>query len=235
MNGSIDFSDPKYHAKPPQSAVTAEASKLADLDAKYRDAQRDAEELRRLKATPLPQAPKTPAQQAAEAYGNKRAMVLGEQSAKKEFSLPRMRDTAQRALNEGAALLKHPGFEAAVGMPNPFKGGFGVGTFPGSSARDFTTALDSVKRGAFMQAYEQLRGSGSISGPEGIAATEALANMNASTSEVQFKRELQRFMNIVASGMKVAEKQSRMGATPFSYDQLAAEKQRRAAAKGVKK
>ena len=234
MAGS-KFSDPKYHAKPPQSAVTAEASKLADLDAKYRDAQRDAEELRRLKATPLPQAPKTPAQQAAEAYGNKRAMVLGEQAATKEFSLPRMRDISQRALNEGVNLLKHPGFEAAVGMPNPFKGGLGVGTVPFTPARDFNNALDSVKRGAFMQAYEQLRGAGAISGPEGIAATEALANMNTATSEVQFKRELQRFMNIVASGMKVAEKQSRMGAAPFSYDQLAAEKQRRAAAKGVKK
>jgi hypothetical protein len=234
MAGS-KFSDPRYHAKPSQSAATAEASKLADLQAKYDKAERDAEDLRRLKATPLPQAPKTPAQQASEAYGNKRAAVLGEQAATKEFSLPRMRDISQRALDEGVNLLKHPGFEAAVGMPNPFKGGLGVGTVPFTPARDFNNALDSVKRGAFMQAYEQLRGAGAISGPEGIAATEALANMNTATSEVQFKRELQRFMNIVASGMKVAEKQSRMGAAPFSYDQLAAEKQRRAAAKGVKK
>jgi hypothetical protein len=59
--------------------------------------------------------------------------------------------------------------------------------------------------------------------------------MNAATSEVQFKRELQRFMNIVASGVKVAEQQSRMGVSPFTYDQLAAERQRRAAAKGTKK
>jgi hypothetical protein len=234
MAGS-KFSDPRYHAKPPQAATTAEATRLADLEAKYDKAERDAEELRRLRATPLPQAPKTPAQQAAEAYGNRRATVLGEQAATKEFSLPRMRDISQRALDEGVNLLKHPGFGAAVGMPNPFMGGFGVGTVPGTPARDFNSALNSVKRGAFMQAYEQLRGAGAISGPEGIAATEALANMNTSTSEVQFKRELQRFMNIVASGMKVAEKQSRMGAAPFSYDQLAAEKQRRAAAKGVKK
>jgi hypothetical protein len=208
---------------------------MADLQAKYDKRQRDALELARLQATPLPQAPKTPAQQAAEAYGNRRAMVLGEQAATKEFSLPRMRDISQRALNEGVNLLKHPGFEAAVGMPLPYLGGFGIGTLPYTPARDFNNALDSVKRGAFMQAYEQLRGAGAISGPEGIAATEALANMNTGTSEVQFKRELQRFMNIVASGMKVAEKQSRMGISPFSYDQLAAEKQRRAAAKGVKK
>jgi hypothetical protein len=234
MNGSINFNDPKYHAKPTQAATTAEATRLADLQAKYDKAERDRVELERLRATPLPQAPKTPAQQATEAYGNKRAMVLGEQAATKEFSLPRMRDISQRALDEGVNLLKHPGFEAAVGMPNPFKGGLGVGTVPFTPARDFNNALDSVKRGAFMQAYEQLRGAGAISGPEGIAATEALANMNTATSEVQFKRELQRFMNIVASGMKVAEKQSRMGAAPFSYDQLAAEKQRRAAAKGGK-
>ena len=234
MAGS-KFSDPKYHAATPKAAVTAEASDLADLRAKYDKADRDRLEFERLRNTPLPQAPKSAMQQANEAYGNKRAMVLGEQAATKEFSLPKMRDISQRALDEGVALLKHPGFEAAVGMPNPFMGGLGVGTVPFTPARDFTNALDSVKRGAFMQAYEQLRGAGAISGPEGIAATEALANMNTSTSEVQFKRELQRFMNIVDSGMKVAEKQSRMGVSPFSYDQLMAEKQRRAAATGVKK
>jgi len=234
MAGS-KFDDPKYHVPTPKAATTAEATDLAILNAKYQQAERDRLELERLRATPLPQAPKTPAQQADEAYGNRRATVLGEQAATKEFSLPRMRDISQRALDEGVNLLKHPGFGAAVGMPNPFMGGFGVGTVPGTPARDFNSALNSVKRGAFMQAYEQLRGAGAISGPEGIAATEALANMNTSTSEVQFKRELQRFMNIVASGMKVAEKQSRMGVSPFSYDQLTAEKQRRAAATGVKK
>ena len=119
-------------------------------------------------------------------------------------------------------------------MPNPFRGGLGVGTVPGTSARDFSNALESVKRGAFMQAYESLKGSGAISGAEGTAATEALANMQTSTSESQFKTELQRFMNIVANGVKVARQQSRMGASPYTYDQLMAEKQRRAAAKGGK-
>jgi hypothetical protein len=235
MNGSIDFNDPKYHAPTPKAATTAEASDMADLQAKYDKRQRDALELARLQATPLPQAPKSAMQQAVEARAVSRGTVLGKNAAEAENKLPSMRAISQRALNEGAALLKHPGFEAAVGMPLPYLGGFGIGTLPYTPARDFNNALDSVKRGAFMQAYEQLRGSGSISGPEGVAATEALANMNTSTSEVQFKRELQRFMNIVASGMKVAEKQSRMGISPFSYDQLSAEKQRRAAATGVKK
>lgn len=234
MAGS-KFSDPKYHAKPSQAATTTEATRLADLQAKYDKAERDRLELERLKATPLPQAPKSPTQQAAEAYGNKRAAVLGEAAATKEFSLPKLRDISQRAITEGVELLKHPGFEAAVGAPNPFKGGFGVGTVPWSPARDFTNALNAVKKGAFMQAFEQLKGAGAISGPEGQSATEALANMETATSETQFKRELQRFMNIVASGTKVAEQQSRMGVSPFTYDQLAAESQRRAAAKGAKK
>jgi hypothetical protein len=234
MSGS-KFSDPKYHAKPSQSAVTAEASKLADLQAKYDRAERDRVELQRLKATPLPQAPKTPAQQADEAYRTRRASVLGESAATKEFSLPKLRSISQQALTEGSNLLKHPGFEAAVGAPNPFKGGFGVGTVPWTPARDFTNALNAVKKGAFMQAFENLKGAGAISGPEGQSATEALANMSTATSEVEFKRQLQRFMNIVANGVKVAEQQSRMGVSPFSYDQLAAERQRRTTAKGAKK
>ena len=234
MAGS-KFSDPKYHAKPTQAANTAEATDLAILQQKYRQAERDRVELERLRATPLPQAPKSATQQAAETRAVQRATVISKNAAEKEFSLPNMRAISQRALDEGAALLKHPGFEAAVGMPNPFMGGFGVGTVPYTPARDFNNALNAVKKGAFMQAFEQLRGAGAISGPEGASATEALANMDTATSETEFKRQLQRFMNIVATGTKVAEKQSRMGISPFSYDQLAAEKQRRAAATGVKK
>lgn len=234
MGEKVNFGDARYHAAPPKAATTAEQASLAALQAKYLQTQREAEELRRLRQTPLPQAPKGAQQQASEAYQNRRAQVLGESAAAKEFSLPKLESVARQALGEGANLVRHPGFTAAVGMPNPFRGGLGVGTVPGTSARDFSNALESVKRGAFMQAYESLKGSGAISGAEGTAATEALANMQTSTSESQFKTELQRFMNIVANGVKVARQQSRMGASPYTYDQLMAEKQRRAAAKGGK-
>ena len=234
MGGSINFNDPKYHAPAPRAATTAEQTDLATLQAKYLQLKREQEELDRLRKTPLPQAPKGPQQQAAEAYGTTRASELGKGAAQKEFSLPKLETIAQQAIKEGSNLLKHPGFEAAVGAPNPFKGGFGIGTLPYSSARDFTNALNGVKKGAFMQAFESLKGAGAISGPEGQSATEALANMDTATSESEFKRQLQRFLDIVANGTKVARQQARMGVSPFTYDQLMAERQRRAAAKGGK-
>lgn len=226
---AIDFSDPRYHAAPSAAAMTAEQK--AEADALYRQAQLDAlrQQYGRTEKTPLPQAPKTPSQQATEAYQQRRAGVLGESAAKVEFGLPKLETLAKRAISEGSALVKHPGFTAAVGMPNPFKGGFGVGNI--GPAGDFVNALKGVKSKAFMNAYEALKGAGAIGEKEGAAATAALANMETATTENEFKRQLQSFLDVVADGVKVARQQARMGASPFTYDQLMLEKQRRAAGK----
>ena len=230
MGEKINFNDPRSRAAPPKAATPAEQMDLATLQAKYLQQQRDAEELRRLRQTPLPQAPKTASQLSNEAFLTARSSKLGADVGLTESKLSKLETSARRAIEEGAALVKHPGFSAAVGMPNPFKGGFGIGNIPGSPAGDFANTLRGVKKGAFMQAFENLRGSGAISEKEGDAATQAIANMETATSEGQFKTELQRFLNIVADGVQVARQQSRMGASPFTYEQLMAERQRRARA-----
>lgn len=206
---------------------TQQASDLADLSKKYADAERQRLEIDRLRSTPLPQAPKSGAQQARETMQTTRAQEIAKASAAKEFSLPKIEADARRALQQGSALVKHPGFEATVGLPNPFRGGLGVGTVPGTTARDFTNALDRAKAGAFMQAFESLKGGGAISEREGEAATRALAAMETSTSEGEFKSALQQYMDIVATGVQTARKQAGMGSSPFSYEALMREKQRR--------
>jgi len=212
------------------SKTVPERQNLADLQKKYLDIEAERLRLQQARENP-PQKPKTVAQQVREATALKRANIIGEKSATAEAGLPKAEMTAKTALTQLGSLMKQPGFEAAVGLPNPFRGGLGVGTIPGTSARDFTNALEKVKAGSFLQAIEALRGTGAISEAEGKAATAALNNMSTSTSENEFKRNAQEYASVITNGLNVGRKTARLGSTQFSYDQLKAEQERRKAGK----
>jgi hypothetical protein len=208
------------------------AEEKARQDAALRAAQlaKLIQEYNRTNQTPLPQPPKSPQQLAADAAAQRRGQVLGEEAAKKEFSLPQTEQTAREALSLASKLQRHPGFEAAVGMPNPFKGGFGLFNIPGTPAADFANMSKQARSKTFMAARESLKGAGQVTDFEGQKAENALAAMNSATSESEFKRAMQDYVDAIAAGVQIARKQSRMGASPFTYDQLMAEKARRAAA-----
>lgn len=227
----IDFSDRRYHALPPAAAVTEEQKSLADLNAKYDEAARNRLDMDRLRRTPLPEAPKSIATREMEARRLNRANVIGTESAKAEFNLPAVEATATDARKNLRALMGHPGFSAAVGMPDPFSGGFGFGTVFGSKARGFVNRLDQLKGGAFLQAFEALKGAGAISEIEGTKATTALARMSTATSEEDFRTAAADFDSVVAKGVTVARSKARMGGLPFSKAQIVAEQERRAAAR----
>jgi hypothetical protein len=189
--------------------------------------------LDRLLATPIPEAPKSRAQKAAEAVALAEANVLGAKSAEQKMALPGLETTVAAAFKGAKDLMAHPGFEATVGMPNPFKGGFGpFGTVRGTPARDFQTLLDTYTSKLFPAAVATLRGTGPISNIEGIKALEALANLPTGTSEAEFKRQLQTSVDTLANEVEVARKKASMGGSPFTYEELMREKRRRAEMKG---
>jgi hypothetical protein len=218
--------------------ATAQAKSLADLQKTYADIdaqrRRDAMEqarLDRLLATPLPEAPKPAVQKTREAMMMKRGEVIGAKAAEQEFALPSVEQSVSRAFQSAQELLKNPGFEAATGMPNPFKGGFGIGNIPGTPAGDYATALKGTMSEAFKPAFEALKGAGAISEFESKSALAGLANLGTDMSEAQFKRELQKYVDKLATGLDVARKQAAMGGSPFTYEDLMREKRRRAAMK----
>lgn len=186
-------------------------SSAADLESKYLQMEKEKAELARLRQTPIPQPAQpreTPGEKAQAAYLNEMATATG----KMDFSMPKLRSTVKRALSEGSQLVKHPGFEAAVGMPNPFRGGLGpLGTVRGTSARGFKDRLDQAQGGAFLNAFEALKGAGAITETEGQKATVALSRMNAASSESEFKSALQDYMNVVAEGYRTARSQVQRG------------------------
>jgi hypothetical protein len=226
-------------ASPAGQPTLRERKTLADLEGEY--ARRDAERQRldlerrrvaRMEATPLPEAPKPAVQRTREVMMETRGKVIGEKAAAQEFSLPKIEQSVGRAFQSAQELLAHPGFEAATGMPNPFKGGFGVGEVPGTPAGDYTTALRGAAAEAFVPAFEALKGAGAITEKEGQAAQAALANLGTGMSEAQFKRELQKYVDKLGAGLEIARKQAGMGGSPFTYDDLMREKRRREAMKG---
>lgn len=191
--------------------------------------QRQAEELARLRQTPPPQAPKPLAERESETRRINRAGIVGTEAGKAEFNLPNAEQNAMAARQKLRQLMGHSGFSAAVGAPNPFQGGLGFGTIPGTPARGFTTMLEQLKGGAFLQAIESLRGTGAISGPEGDKATSAIIRMSTATSEEDFRAAAADFDSTIEKGLAVARQKARMSGLPYSYEQLKAEQERRAA------
>ena len=95
----------------------------------------------------------------------------------------------------------HPGFESVVGatiVP-------GLRFVEGSDSAGFASLLDQIKGGAFLQAFETLKGGGQITELEGKTATQAITRLNKAQSEAEFvkaARELQGVVRDVAKRAK---------------------------------
>jgi len=109
-------------------------------------------------------------------------------------------------------LLAHPGFSTAVGIGNE------ITRFApsGSEPRNFLTRLDQLKGGQFLQAYQTLKGGGQITEVEGKKATEAIARMNATSSEAEFKQAVKDFADVIRAGMSRAQNQAQGNFAPVN-------------------
>jgi hypothetical protein len=160
------------------------------------------------------------------------AKTLGQTIAKDKVvraaQLPKVLDTAEMTLrevddligkrDEKGNLLKgekpHPGFETAVGfsfLP-------GARFVPGAPAADFQARFDQVKGGAFLQAFETLKGGGSITNVEGDKGTAALNRMSLAQSEKEFVQAAREFQDVVRTGVARAKKMSGGSATAGGGD-----------------
>lgn len=215
--------------------TSREKETIADIAARYAaiDASRAAAanalaSAERTRNMPIPEGPKNIARKVRETSALANAAEMAKASTAARTSLPDVEDQARIAFSRAASLVKHPGFEAAVGMPNPFKGGFGVVEVPGTPAFDFASELEKSQAGAFTNAFQTLKGAGAISEAEGKAATAALANVRSSTSEQQFKKNLQEYVDILKMGVDRARRKADFQPVPYSRESLLAEKQLRA-------
>jgi hypothetical protein len=95
----------------------------------------------------------------------------------------------------------HGGFEGVVGAGIP-----GVRFIQGTQAAGFDALLEQVQGGAFLKAFNDLRGGGAITQPEGEKATIALTRVNRAQSEIEFVKAAREFVEILRNGIKNADK-----------------------------
>lgn len=146
---------------------------------------------------PLPAAA-DPDLQARLAAARARGTAEGEAAGKAQSDLPRASAQSDELLRLTDELLAHPGLEQAVGTSSVL----GVQRIPGTSARDFMVRLDQIKGKQFLEAFGALKGSGAITETEGKKATEAIARMDTSTSEPEFRRAVRDFQDVVRAGLE---------------------------------
>lgn len=94
----------------------------------------------------------------------------------------------------------HPGFSQAVGAGIP-----GLKYVPGTSVADFNARLEEIQGGAFLEAYNTLKGGGSITEVEGKKATAAITRMSTAQSEKEFKTAARDFQSVLRKGIDRAK------------------------------
>lgn len=116
--------------------------------------------------------------------------------------LPLVEETANRTISYIDELMKHPGLEAGTGLSSMFP------VIPGSERADFEARKAQLVGGAFLQAYQELKGGGQITEIEGQKAEQSLARMESALSKKDFREALQDFRSVVDAGRKRAKKRA---------------------------
>lgn len=147
---------------------------------------------------PAAQDPNLQAQIAGSKSG---ATVAAKDAAESTIELPKVVAQGEEAVKLVDDLLKAPGFEQAVGGSRML----GVQKIPGTDAYDFDVRLNQLKGKQFLQAFETLKGGGQITEVEGKKATEAIARMDAASTEKEFTKAAREFQDIIKQGVERAK------------------------------
>lgn len=122
-------------------------------------------------------------------------------------------DSASDALGVIDKALKHPGLSAATGLSGKIDP---RNYIPGTDAKDFQIVLDQVKGGAFLSAFQSLKGGGAITEVEGKKAEDAIARLNRAQSTGEFTSALNDYKSVLQRGLSRA--QGNLGGATGSFD-----------------
>ncbi|MBX8827445.1 hypothetical protein [Ochrobactrum sp. SFR4] len=124
--------------------------------------------------------------------------VVGKAQGEAFTSLPSDLARGEQTIADIDTLLSHDGLSAIVGPADQYRPNWTMG----ASGRDALTYLKKLQGGAFLQAFGMLKGGGAITEIEGAKAEAAMARMDRSLSEDDFKTALKDFRNAVSDGMQ---------------------------------
>ena len=100
-------------------------------------------------------------------------------------------------------ILQDPGFSGSVGAKNQaFLFGLKKEPFAGTKEADFMAKLKQLEGGAFLQAFQSLKGGGPITDVEGEKATQAIVRAQTSQSEEGFKKSMNEVLDVLGNAEK---------------------------------
>jgi hypothetical protein len=142
---------------------------------------------------------------------SKAAVATAEASAKATSDaarqLPGILETSQRSINLVNELVKSPDLDKLVGNTS----GQLRKLIPGTTEADLQARINEIQGGAFLQAFESLKGAGQITEVEGAKATSALTRMSSNQSPAEFKKAANEYIEVIENAMKRAKQKA--GAT----------------------
>lgn len=78
----------------------------------------------------------------------------------------------------------------------------------GTAGNDFQRKVDQIRSGAFLEAFQQLKGAGAITEQEGGKATDAITRLGTDLSPPEFRKALNELENIVRIGIQRQRKKA---------------------------
>lgn len=142
------------------------------------------------------------ADETAKAQNDPRGQAIAKAQAQRQQATLDTIGSMRGTIND---LTSHPGFSGSVGAKNvSYLFGLKGNPVAGTKEADFKAMLEQVQGGAFLQAFESLKGGGQITQIEGEKATQAIVRAQQSQSEEGFKKSMNDFLSVLDKAEKRA-------------------------------
>lgn len=147
--------------------------------------------------SPLSNLPAEIAGTSAIAGATEAGKTTGGAQAAAQVDLPKSEQKVRYATDLLTRLEVHPGLSAAVGVKGPSN------YLPGTSAADFRALSEQVSGQVFLDAYQDLKGGGSITAIEGEKAEQAIARIrDRNQSEGAYREAARELKAILKRGLE---------------------------------
>ena len=140
------------------------------------------------------------------AYEKNKGGMEGDIAGKTTATLPITEYNVANEVKQIDELLKHPALETSLG---PIQGRIptSVLSLYDPKVADFRARVDQIKGGAFLQAYETLKGGGAIANAEGEKASAAKLRAENAVTEEDFITAMKDYKTSVLRGLEAIKKE----------------------------
>jgi hypothetical protein len=134
----------------------------------------------------------------------------GKAQGQAQAKIPAALIDAEETTKKIDELLKNEGLDSIVGSVDQYRPSWALG----ENGRKALSQLEQLQGGAFLQAFNTLKGGGAITEIEGQKAERAIARMQRYQGEADFKEALMEFRDAVKTGIRKLQASASSGGAP---------------------